>query len=344
MSIEVDKKQHYKTIDKTCYTANIVYLILHVFYLVLFIITKLYIMVGVTAGVVFIYCLYFLLIKKKKYYLYALICGNVFFAYIATATAMIGFNTGFHFYLIGLCVVSFFTTYFSKNKKIFNSIIWAVLSLVIYLTLYLTSSFNPPNYTIDKWLEMTLFIANAIVVFGFIATYLFVFLKYALSLEKKITNESRTDELTQIKNRYGLYDFYESLEEKKNLTLALFDIDNFKVINDKHGHVTGDYILKRVAEITSETLDDSFVCRYGGEEFIIVLENDKEVHPITRLEELRNRIKQEKFEFEGETIQITITIGVADYFDSITLEKWVELADERMYKGKETGKNKIVYK
>ncbi|MBO5578492.1 MAG: GGDEF domain-containing protein [Bacilli bacterium] len=344
MSIEVDKKQHYKTIDKTCYTANIVYLILHVFYLVLFIITKLYIMVGVTAGVVFIYCLYFLLIKKKKYYLYALICGNVFFAYIATATAMIGFNTGFHFYLIGLCVVSFFTTYFSKNKKIFNSIIWAVLSLAIYLTLYLTSSFNPPNYTIDKWLEMTLFIINAIVVFGFIATYLFVFLKYALSLEKKITNESRTDELTQIKNRYGLYDFYESLEEKKNLTLALFDIDNFKVINDKHGHVTGDYILKRVAEITSETLDDSFVCRYGGEEFIIVLENDKEVHPITRLEELRNRIKQEKFEFEGETIQITITIGVADYFDSITLEKWVELADERMYKGKETGKNKIVYK
>lgn len=344
MSIEVDKKQHYKTIDKTCYTANIVYLILHVFYLVLFIITKLYIMVGVTAGVVFIYCLYFLLIKKKKYYLYALICGNVFFAYIATATAMIGFNTGFHFYLIGLCVVSFFTTYFSKNKKIFNSIIWAVLSLAIYLTLYLTSSFNPPNYTIDKWLEMTLFITNAIVVFGFIASYLFVFLKYALSLEKKITNESRTDELTQIKNRYGLYDFYESLEEKKNLTLALFDIDNFKVINDKHGHVTGDYILKRVAEITSETLDDSFVCRYGGEEFIIVLENDKEVHPITRLEELRKRIKQEKFEFEGETIQITITIGVADYFDSITLEKWVELADERMYKGKETGKNKIVYK
>ena len=344
MSIEVDKKQHYKTIDKTCYTANIVYLILHVFYLVLFIITKLYIMVGVTAGVVFIYCLYFLLIKKKKYYLYALICGNVFFAYIATATAMIGFNTGFHFYLIGLCVVSFFTTYFSKAKKIFNSIIWAVLSLAIYLTLYLTSSFNPPNYTIDKWLEMTLFIINAIVVFGFIATYLFVFLKYALSLEKKITNESRTDELTQIKNRYGLYDFYESLEEKKNLTLALFDIDNFKVINDKHGHVTGDYILKRVAEITSETLDDSFVCRYGGEEFIVVLENDKEVHPITRLEELRNRIKQEKFEFEGETIQITITIGVADYFDSITLEKWVELADERMYKGKETGKNKIVYK
>ena len=99
-----------------------------------------------------------------------------------------------------------------------------------------------------------------------------------------------------------------------------------------------------MAEITSETLDDSFVCRYGGEEFIIVLENDKEVHPITRLEELRKRIKQEKFEFEGETIQITITIGVADYFDSITPEKWVELADERMYKGKETGKNKIVYK
>lgn len=343
MSIDVDKTQHYKTIEKTCYAANIIYLILHVFYLVLFIVSKLYVLVAVTGGIILVYFLFFLLLRVKKYYLYALLCGNIFFAYIITTSLMAGFNTGFHFYLIGLCVVSFFTTYFSKNRNSRGSIVWVGLSLAIYLTLYLVSQYNQPHYAIDKWLEMTLFITNAIVVFGFIAAYLLVFVKYALSLENKIINESRTDELTQIKNRYGLYDIFDLDEEKQNKVLALFDIDDFKNINDKYGHVTGDHILKKVADIVSETLSDSFFCRYGGEEFIIVLEDEKDNPAAERLEQLRKRIEDEIFEFEGATIKITITIGAVKYFNGTTLEKWVERADEKMYSGKKTGKNKVVF-
>ena len=118
MAANVDKKQHYRTIEKTCYGANISYLSLDVFYLVLFIVNHYDILAYVTGGIIAMYILFFFLIKARKYYIYALCCGNLFFGYISVTTIMLGFNTGFHFYLIGLCVVSFFTTYFSKFRNV----------------------------------------------------------------------------------------------------------------------------------------------------------------------------------------------------------------------------------
>ena len=340
MSSNNYNSSHYQTISKTCYIANIAYLILRVFYLVLFLISQLYVMVWITSATIIIYLLCFILIKNKKYYPYALICGNEFFTFIIVASVIIGFNTGFHFYLIGLSVVSFFTSYFSKRKNIKAAILWAGLSVMIYLALYFCTTYNPPYYQISKWLEMTLFATHVVVVFLFVVFYLVTFLKYALSLERKIMNESRTDELTEINNRYGLYDYFNNeKEDKSSKVLALFDIDDFKQINDLHGHVTGDYVLKKVAELTSNTLSGSFVCRYGGEEFVIVL--DKE-NCLEKLENFRQIIESESFEYEGEKLKITITIGVAEYAKDISLEQWVELADEKMYSGKNTGKNKVV--
>lgn len=334
--------KYYKTINKTCYTANIAYLVLHVIYLILFLIAKLYILVFVDAAVISIYGLFFILLKKKKYYLYALLCGNEYFAFISVTTIMLGFGTGFHFYLIGLCVVSFFTTYFSRDKNPKKSVIWVGLSLAIYLTLYFITKFNAPYYTIDEWLEATLFTIHAVLVFVFVASYLVVFLHYALSLEKKIMNESRTDELTKINNRYGLYDYFDQEIINSNKVLALFDIDDFKKVNDVYGHVTGDIILKRVAEITSSVLKDAFVCRYGGEEFVVVLNEEGDVPFFDRLELLRETVAKEIFTDEGKKFYVTITTGAVKYNEGISLEEWVELADEKMYSGKNSGKNKTV--
>ena len=338
----VSNDKYYKTINKTCYTANITYLVLHIIYLVLFIIAKLNILIYVDAAVVVIYILFFFLLWKKKYYLYALICGNVYFGLISITTIMMGFNTGFHFYLIGLCVVSFFTTYFSKVKQIGNSLIWVGLSLAIYLTLFFVSEFNEPFYQIEKWLEVTLFTINAVVVFAFVAAYLVVFLRYAISLENKIINESRTDELTQISNRYGLYDYFDQDLNKESKVLALFDIDDFKKINDVYGHVAGDMVLKKVAEIATEVLDGAFVCRYGGEEFIVVLKDNDRDGYFNTLETLRMSVENYVFKWEDVRIKLTITIGAVGYDDDLSLEKWVDLADEKMYSGKKTGKNKTV--
>ena len=342
MAVIANKQKYWKTIEKTCYTANIVYLLTHIFYLAMFIICKYWALVGVMGAAVVIYGLFFFLIKQKKYYIYALCCGNLYFAVVSVATIMLGFNTGFHFYLIGLCVVSFFTTYFSKKRDIKGSLIWAGLSIILYLTLYFVTKFNNPFYAMDQWLEITLFVIHALMVFVFIVGYLYVFFKYAFSLENKIMSQSRTDELTQISNRYGLYDYFNLEDDKTNNVLALIDIDDFKKINDRLGHVTGDYVLKRVAEIATKVLPQDFVCRYGGEEFVIVIKNNENQSFFYKLERLRLAIEDEEFEFENEKMNITITIGAVIYNESFTLEQWVDLADEKMYYGKKTGKNKTV--
>ena len=342
MTTVTDKRQHYDTISKTCLIANVSYLFLHVFYLILFIIARVDILTYIDAAVIVIYILFFWLLRKKKYYIYALCCGNLFFVFVSVATIMLGFNTGFHFCLIGLCVVSFFTSYFSKVRHIRNSLIWVGISVALYLTLYYVTKFNAPYYTIEPWLEVTLFSTHAVVVFTFITNYMAVFVKYALSLERKILKESRTDELTQIGNRYSLYDYFDSVPDKTSKILALFDIDDFKKINDTYGHVTGDYILQHVAKIATEELNDCFVCRYGGEEFVIVLE-DAHGDARQRLENFRKRIEGESFDFQENKMRITVTIGVAKYAEGIEMEKWVDLADDKMYIGKNNGKNQVVF-
>ena len=342
MPVIVDKVQHYKTIRKTCYAANTVYLLIHILYLILFLVAKFYILAYVDAGVIALYLAFFLVLRKKKYYLYALLCGNEFLIFVSVATVMLGFSTGFPFYLIGLCVVSFFTTYFSKVKNVKGSIIWVGLSLAVFLTLFFVTEFNPPYYVVDKWLEITLLVIHAVMVFGFVLSYMVVFLKYAFFLERKIMNESRTDELTQISNRYGLYDYFEEEKAMNSKALALFDIDNFKSVNDKYGHAAGDAVLRKVAEMANAILKEAFVCRYGGEEFVIVMESGGKIPCFERLETLRKAIAHETVTFEKTEISVTITIGVASYQKGYSLEKWVEAADAKMYEGKNSGKNKTV--
>lgn len=339
MSATNNRSGHYKTIRKTCYTADIFYLFLRVFYLVFFIVAKVYPLVWFTAATIVFYGLCLLLIKKRQYYLYALLCGNEYFAFIIVTTLLVGFNSGFHLYLIGLSVVSFFATYFSKNKRIVGSIFWAGLSIGIYLMLYFLTRNTAPQYIIPEWMQETFMILHIVVTFMFVAFYLFVFTRYTLSLENKIMLESRTDELTQINNRYGLYDYFAQEDDKSKKALAFFDIDDFKNINDAYGHVAGDFILKRITAIMNEMLPECFTCRYGGEEFIIVIENEG---CLEKLEAFRKAIEDEVIEYEGNKHKVTITIGVAPYKKDISVEKWIDLADEKMYIGKNSGKNQIV--
>lgn len=334
-----------KTIRKTCITANISYLFLHIIYLVLFIIVQATAMIYIDVASILLYLYFFYILKKKKYYIYALCCGNEFLIFMSAATILCGFDSGFHLTLIGLCVVSFFTAYFSVVRGIRNPLIWTGLSIVVYITIFFISYLNEPMYVLPNWLNMLFFTIHAVFSFVLVAGYLVVFLQYAFRLEKRIMNESRTDELTKISNRYALYDYLDTIADKSNYFLAIFDIDDFKLVNDKYGHVCGDYILTKLADISVKLLEDCFVCRYGGEEFVVISNvKQNETEFSYELEKFRSEIEKTKFVFEGNVIKTTITIGASRYSKQIPINKWIELADKNLYEGKNTGKNKIVFK
>lgn len=341
-SLEERKSQN-NVIIKTCSITDIIYFSIRIFFMILFFIAKAYIAAYISLGAAIIYLLLSLLIKNKKYYVYALVCGFEFLIYPAILTVLTGFETGFYLNIIGICIVSFFTVYFSlKERSIKVAVRYTVLAIMTCLGLHLYCTLNEPYYFLDRWFIIVSFGVNLLIVFAFIIGYLVIFTKYALKLENKIKNESRIDQLTKLSNRYDLYNYLETIEDKINYSLAILDIDDFKKVNDTYGHVCGDFILKEIANIAKNNSEGSFVSRYGGEEFIVIVRTDQDENKAyNHLENIRSIIEKNNFNFEGKNIKITISIGIEKYHDEISNEKWIDLADSKLYVSKENGKNRI---
>ena len=155
------------------------------------------------------------------------------------------------------------------------------------------------------------------------------------------------DNLTGIYNRHKLNDLlqdYFSPEIKINLdhlTFILFDIDNFKEINDTYGHLAGDKVLKQLTAIIKENIRRSDIfARWGGDEFILVIENSTLEKTIKITEHLRQVIAKTIFEEVG---HITCSFGISSYQEGDTINKMMKRVDQAMYNAKKGGRNKTCY-
>ena len=169
---------------------------------------------------------------------------------------------------------------------------------------------------------------------------------------EEIYRLTTVDGLTQTYNkRY----FLETLEREvnralrygRNLSLILFDIDHFKRINDTHGHLAGDQILRDLASLVQANLrrEDVFA-RYGGEEFAVILPESDRDHAVRVSEKLRALVEERAFSYDDEPIPVTISLGVASIApgqEPITPTELVAAADAKLYEAKEGGRNRVVY-
>ena len=131
---------------------------------------------------------------------------------------------------------------------------------------------------------------------------------------------------------------------KTNFSLILIDIDFFKKFNDKYGHQAGDAVLKHVAKtLKSSVRSEDLVCRYGGEEMAIILNNVNKEIAIKTAQKICDAIASRNYELTPEiTVNITISLGVASYPDNgKTPEELIEYADKGLYKAKENGRNQV---
>jgi diguanylate cyclase (GGDEF)-like protein len=125
------------------------------------------------------------------------------------------------------------------------------------------------------------------------------------------------------------------------LSVILFDIDNFKKVNDIYGHDVGDYVLKEITKIVSNQLRKTdFFARWGGEEFMIILENTELEDAIQLAERLRKNIENYQFEKAG---HITISLSVAKLKSDEDIESFLKRLDELLYKAKRKGKNRVEF-
>lgn len=168
--------------------------------------------------------------------------------------------------------------------------------------------------------------------------------------KQKMQKLSMTDHLSGLFNRRYIFTFINKLlstitPDKGKLCLVLYDIDDFKDVNDKYGHPAGDFVIKKIAELGVSVLRNSDVmARIGGEEFLCVLPRTS----VTQAREISTRLLKSVSEYSfqykpDETIQITISIGIAFYSKTNqTCNEIYAQADENLYQAKSQGKNCIV--
>jgi diguanylate cyclase (GGDEF)-like protein len=159
-----------------------------------------------------------------------------------------------------------------------------------------------------------------------------------------------TDPLTKLPNRMA-YEEKGPLEHSRLSTagkktfLGIIDVDHFKQINDKYGHSIGDKTLQVIAShIRKNLAANDFLARWGGEEFVVILEDEQKNDCAKKLDKLRQQIEKLPFMFKGQRVSVTVSAGVARFDPQHSLNEIFEEADTLLYEAKNDGRNQIKFK
>ena len=179
-----------------------------------------------------------------------------------------------------------------------------------------------------------------------------------LRVEHKATEEvevaqellaaATTDELTGAPNRKWFMDraraeTNKATQQGRPLSVAFLDIDHFKKVNDTYGHSAGDDVLRDVADRLRDGIRaEDLWCRYGGEEFVVLLPTTPMVNALIFCERIRNQIADTPSRSGKQKIPVTVSIGVTEVCTEDTLETLLERADQALYRAKNQGRNCVV--
>ena len=273
------------------------------------------------------------------------------------STLCLGINCGFSLYNIAIISAFFYLTFviepFKKRESI--SFLLSLLAVVCFVLNYVITQFVTPFYTLYSPVWQHIFYGvNMFVTFLMIISFNYLFIweiklnqKTLAAQNKQLDIMAHQDPLTHLLNRRCMNEqLNESLRnlkiKGKRFSLVLCDIDDFKKVNDTYGHDAGDLILITVAQTISQNVrTEDAVCRWGGEEILILI-NDPVETASTMAERIRKKIQETSTNFEGHTIHITMTFGIAESIPGYRIEQIIQLADEKLYQGKRNGKNRVV--
>jgi two-component system, cell cycle response regulator len=170
------------------------------------------------------------------------------------------------------------------------------------------------------------------------------------SYHEEIYKMSIVDGLTGVHNKRFFLEFLEreisgAARYRMPLALVLFDIDHFKKVNDTHGHLAGDTVLKELARrLKPRIRREDLLARYGGEEFACILTKTPLEGAVHFAESLREMVARLPFQYEGTALPVTISLGLAVFQDTTPCppSDLIRTADEKLYEAKRTGRNRVI--
>lgn len=168
------------------------------------------------------------------------------------------------------------------------------------------------------------------------------------SYQKRLEDMATKDRLTGVANRHLFEMIFEHLTRNtlrypRPISLISIDIDHFKQVNDNYGHQAGDLVLQGISTLIKQHIRDSdTLCRWGGEEFVLLLDNCPIEDAMLRAERIREAMQTHSIAFGKTRLKVSLSMGVTDYRQGEPLEMFLARADAALYQAKESGRDRIV--
>ncbi|MCB0116288.1 MAG: GGDEF domain-containing protein [Caldilineaceae bacterium] len=303
----------------------------------------------INVGSVMIYMIAIWLGKRGQLDLAFFLCAAEILVHAAIATLVLGWASGFHYYISVIALFSFF----HPSRRLVFKLLGAVTMFVLYVSLFGVSRgiANPAISTalltfFERVNLFTFFLIN--VLLGFVYTRAVEDVELQLrSVNRHLDYLARTDTLTGLLNRRSMHEMLERallrVDARNPFAVILGDIDDFKRINDQYGHHCGDLVLKEMAQLLriSVRAQDQ-IARWGGEEFLIFLPDTDREDAMIVAERVRKALEGHVCLCGDLRLSVTMSFGVSDHRLGDGLERTVMVADRALYAGKAQGKNCVV--
>jgi len=325
---------------------------IHFILIFIFASVKVYSMVAFNIASTLCYILCGKLVKNERYILFYYITFIEICLHSYTATILVGWAPGFPLYIIGIMPVIFYMHFsLDESASLYESLLIGLCCLLTFVVCKVISYRIDPIYTLSETAATFIYIFNTFCTF-FILLFFSLFFLREIQASKSYLREqnARLDKIAGIDSLTGLYNrrsmdklLNNAMNSGKVFSVIICDIDDFKKVNDTYGHNSGDEVLRRVSDtIVSVLREHDFVCRWGGEEILILAGGTPLSGASLVAERIRSHIAEMEISTEEGAINCTITAGAAESTEACTVTEIIGLADSRLYSGKKTGKNKVV--
>lgn len=248
-----------------------------------------------------------------------------------------GRGPAFFLYPLISIPVAFFLS--GRDLKQRNTIvISAGLALTAAVSMMLTLAGTPQPPYAEPGTDLLFFRTNLLASVLLLSAYTIEFMMDTLQIQNSLSRHAQSDELTGLYNRYG---FFKEMERFRSdqYCVVMSDIDDFKQVNDLYGHAVGDKMLTEIARVLSASVRrEDIVCRWGGEEFLMVIQSDLKTTRAV-VDRIRRKLCAVAVETNSAAVTATMTFGLADCQEAETLDELVQIADHNLLRGKRSGKN-----
>ncbi|MGI6687048.1 MAG: GGDEF domain-containing protein [Christensenellales bacterium] len=295
---------------------------------------------------------FFWLIKKRNYSLFGILLSGVVIVETLVSAVCVGTDNFIIVYLIVTLMMQIIIPYARTRFRILMSVVlgFSMIALVI-INHHIINRQMTPIWNLGEANTTLAFFNVHLAFFGTfiqltVGNFIWDVIWKANQEElKKSKSDANTDPLTGLFNRRYADTFFRKLiagQLEQDWCVAMLDIDDFKLLNDTHGHQVGDGILMLISDFIKANLRRrDLVFRWGGEEFLILLKDVEVDTAFHILDKVRGKLELENLEIHDKAFKVTVTIGVCP-LDIHHVEQSIDTCDRLMYKGKAAGKNRVV--